>query len=255
MNKRTYKVSFTRYEVKNEHVEYIVKVINTTGNEEFSILDRYKTMRGYWEDMTSKHGEAVPSKFPPKKFFGNKDPKFIKQRMKELEEYFNALLSDPNLAESPITQRYFLKKKLKDTNEIPLPPEESKTSPNSNSIFPQIISDKMLKHIVDRITKSYIDIGFGEESPPFEDANKKTLEYSSVLTNQINSIEYASRLLALPKAKEQSKELSLELINNENILSEWLNNKMGDIMRIIEEQGIEIYDDKESILSVFKMNL
>ena len=35
--------------------------------------------------------------------------------MKELEKYFNILLSDPNLAASPITQAYFSKSKVKES--------------------------------------------------------------------------------------------------------------------------------------------
>lgn len=255
MSKRTYRVKFSHYEIKQEHVEYIMKVQDIESKEEFTIRDRYKAMREYWKAMTSKHGKAVSSKFPAKKFFGNKDPEFIKRRMQDLEDYFNVLLGDPNLAESPITQRYFSNKRIKEKKKAPLLTQQEELKvPIKNKdtkTTAQIISDEKFKHIVDSITKSYIDIGFGEEPPPFEEAKKKTLEYSSALSNNINSKEYVSRLVLLPKGENNG--LSLGIICNEEPLSKWLDGKMQNILNILED-GVEMYRDEESILSTFEMN-
>lgn len=258
MKKRTYRVAITNYEIKNGHVEYFMRITDEESIDEFNVCDRYKTMREYWKSMTSKHGKAVPSKFPPKKFFGNREPGFIKQRMKDLEEYFNTLLSDPNLAESPITQRYLASRKVKVNKQVPpkVYYEELKAPVKSRSGSPgsaQTVSYAKLKQVVDGIVKSYIDIGLGEEPPNFDDAKKKTAEYASALAATSNPPESLSRLLLLPKGKKQT-ELSLEIVEGEKEWAKWVGRKMERVVRMIEEEGVGMYDDGESILSVFEMN-
>eukprot|EP00826_Nyctotherus_ovalis_P015447 TRINITY_DN14396_c0_g1_i11.p1 TRINITY_DN14396_c0_g1~~TRINITY_DN14396_c0_g1_i11.p1 ORF type:complete len:262 (-),score=68.77 TRINITY_DN14396_c0_g1_i11:152-937(-) len=259
MKKKTYRVAFTNYEIKNGHVEYFMKITDEESKDEFNVCDRYKTMREYWKSMTSKHGKVVPSKFPPKKFFGNREPGFIKQRMKDLEEYFNALLGDPNLAESPITQRYLAGRKVKGNKQAPpkIHYEELKAPVKSKSGSPastQTISYAKLKQIVDIIVKSYIDIGLGDEPPNFEDAKKKTAEYASALSTTSNPADSVSRLLVLPKGRKQTGELSLEVVEGEKEWSKWLDGRMERVVRVIEEEGVGMYDDGESILSGFEMN-
>jgi len=41
-------------------------------------------------------------KFPQKKWFGNKNQRFIEQRMRNLNSYYAALLSQPELGRSAI---------------------------------------------------------------------------------------------------------------------------------------------------------
>ncbi len=281
MEKKTYKVKFFKYEISHGHTEYSVKVVTSTGNETFVIRDRYRSMREYWRNMVSDYGKSVPSTFPPKKWFGNKDPKFIEHRMEELEHFFNTLLEDPKLAASPITQTYFANKKVNHAEgDKPKPKKgsggttggkkpqpggkdpgenEGKKPPIVNPPLPPVLKvvshDKKWRQIVDAVTKTYIDISFGEEPSPPEEVKKKSMAYSAAISGSLSTIPFISKVLTLPKGNEKCfNEMNLGLIENERLMSEWLNEKMDALSKIVKNDSHALYP-KEPILSGFEMSL
>lgn len=46
--------------------------------------------------------------FPKKRFMGSMDPAFLNQRMTELGQFFNALLSKPEVASVHLVMTYFV---------------------------------------------------------------------------------------------------------------------------------------------------
>ena len=186
MEKRKYKANFVKYETINGHTEFIVKFTPEENAKSFYIRDRYSSMRNYWNDLTSKYKKEVTSTFPPKKFFGSNSPEFIKQRMKELEHFFNGILNDSKLSECQITLDYIRKK------QIEYPKDFSNINPKKETKLPikqelklevmvkdNKINEKKMQAIIDKIVKEYIDISYGEEPPPLEEVNKKTQLYTS----------------------------------------------------------------------------
>ena len=83
-----YSFKFTAYEVKDS-VEYEIqllekfKVFRKTITENYNFKSKYSKLQSLSEKLGSKG-------FPPKKLFGNKNPKFITKRMQQLEDYLNA---------------------------------------------------------------------------------------------------------------------------------------------------------------------
>ena len=68
-------------------------------NISFLIKDRYSSMRSFQSTLKkelarSYNFKLVPD-FPKKKYVMSMDPKFLNQRMTELERFFNALLENP----------------------------------------------------------------------------------------------------------------------------------------------------------------
>ena len=270
MDKKTYKVKFVKYEVSGGHTEYTMKVVTSGSSETFHVRDRYRTMREYWKNMVSDYGKSVPSTFPPKKWFGNKESDFIRHRMEELEHFFNTLLEDPKLAASPITQTYFSNRKVhikegergktaaagkaKD-------PEETKDQGKKEvaKAVPQAPTkatyDKKWRQIVDAITKTYIDISFGEEPPPPEEVKKKSMAYSAAISGSLSTIPFISKVLTIPKGNEKCyNEMSLELIDGERPMSEWLNEKMEIMSKVVKDDSHQLYP-KDSISFQFEMGL
>ncbi len=260
MQKKAYKVKFVKYEIAAGHVEYTVKVIASNGSETFHIRDRYRSMRNYWKSMVSDYGKAVPESFPPKKWFSNKDPEFIRHRMEGLEHFFNTLLEDHKLATSPITQTYFTGRKLKDSQEKSAPPPKEKKAPaakteTKSAGHTKAVHDKKWRQIVDLTTKTYIDISFGEEPPPAEEVKKKSMAYSAAISGSLSTIPYISKLLCLPRVDEkQQVDVNLAIIEDEKPMSEWLGQKMDIIAKCVRNTEHEIYP-KDSIYFQFNMNL
>lgn len=263
MEKKTYKVKFVKYESIGGHVEYTVKIVTSEGDETFHIRDRYSSMRDYWKAMYNDYGPSAPSTFPPKKWFGNTESKFVRHRMEELEHFFNTLLEDPDLATSPVTQTYFKKKRIKmkeasekkhKTIEIEETKEVRKKVGRPNQQVSNTMSlDKNWRHVVDVITKDYIDICFGEEPMPPEEVKKKTQEYSDKIKSSLNTLPYISKVLNLPKCNEQSfTGLSLDLINAGKDMSEWLDEKMLIIKKLASNEENAVYKKENSILNVFE---
>jgi DNA-binding Lrp family transcriptional regulator len=89
---KNYRLKFVKY-FKREHVEYVIRLIcieDDKINVEF--LERYSTLKDLHEILRKEANSINFPKFPPKKYFGNTDEKFLNQRQTALEHYFNTIL-------------------------------------------------------------------------------------------------------------------------------------------------------------------
>jgi hypothetical protein len=89
---KNYRLKFVKY-VKGEFVQYLIRLVcieDTSINLEF--LERYSTLKDLHESFKKEANSINFPKFPPKKFFGSTDEKFLNQRMTALEHYFGTLL-------------------------------------------------------------------------------------------------------------------------------------------------------------------
>lgn len=249
MAKETYKVKFLKYESKNGYVDYTIKVIGNKSND-FHICDRYSSMRDYWKNMVNEYQDSVPPNFPPKKWFGNTGDEFIKQRMTDLEHFFNNLLAEPSLAASPITKAYFKQKKVK-VNEKKTPnngktEEEIKSPPAYVDTADKLLHEKKWRKVADTVTKAYIDINLGDDPPLPEEVKKKAIKYAEHINETINTIPFVSKILDLPKKSlTTTEDPTLELIKNEEANTEWLSEKMQTLIKIIDNDESVIYAKEE----------
>ena len=94
-----YKFTFIKYQGKDDHISYLIKVF-APGGITFTIQDRYSSMKKFQDDILSsvRVNKDLPS-FPKKKLFGNKKEEFLRKRQRELESYFNALFSIREVAQ------------------------------------------------------------------------------------------------------------------------------------------------------------
>jgi hypothetical protein len=254
MEKKAYKVKFIEYEITNGHVEYTAKVVANKGSDTFHIRDRYSSMRSYWKSMYAKYGNSTPTTFPPKKWFGNTKAMFVRHRMEELEHFFNATLEDPELAMSKITQNYFKRKKvqLKDfANHIKSTEEKKEMERVYKRSEPKgvTLNDKKWRQIVDEVTKECIDICLGEEPIPPEEVKRRSIAYSEALNPSLSTLAYLSKILSLPKSDD--KGLNLSLICAEQEISEWLDNRMAELIKVVENRD-KVYEREGEVLNEFE---
>jgi len=251
MPNETYKVKFLKPESKNGHIYYTIKVIGSKTN--FYIRDRYSSMRDYWKNMVNEHDDAVPPNFPGKKWFGNTDEEFIKQRRIDLEHFFNSLLGDPKLAGSPITKAYFKQKKIT-FNEKKSPrngknDEREEIKAGYVNTENRLLHEKKWRKVADDVTKEYIDINLGDDPPLPEEVKKKAIKYAESINETLSTIPYVSKILDISKRNSELIDTPiLDLIKKEKATNEWLGEKMKTLMKIMNNEESSLYAKEEFIV-------
>ena len=127
---------------KEGHMHYIIDVEKNGQN--FSFTERYSGLRGLNEAMRKYTTKLTFPKFPPKKFFGSEEEKFIIKRQQEINTYFELICKDPDFVTLPPLIKFIEEKRSKQnviekTAQIkkePVKVEEKdlkKNIPNNNS--------------------------------------------------------------------------------------------------------------------------
>lgn len=97
-----YKVQFIKYETRDGHIEYLVKIV-APNNITFDIRDRYSNMRRFQQDtreaLNLRNINGLPQ-FPKKKAFGNKAQDFLNTRKNGLENFFKLFFAQPEVQKS-----------------------------------------------------------------------------------------------------------------------------------------------------------
>lgn len=103
---KNYRLKFFKY-IKREYVDYVIRLIcleDEKINVEF--LERYSALKDLHEILKKEANSINFPKFPPKKFFGNTDEKFLNQRQTALEHYFNTILGSKEFSSIPSLNKW-----------------------------------------------------------------------------------------------------------------------------------------------------
>lgn len=92
-------------------MEYIINV--EQNGKEFSFTERYSGLRGLNESLRKSTNKLTFPKFPPKKFFGSEDEKFIIKRQQEINIYFELICKDPDFVSLPPLIKFIEEKQKK----------------------------------------------------------------------------------------------------------------------------------------------
>ncbi|OMJ83304.1 hypothetical protein SteCoe_15829 [Stentor coeruleus] len=98
-------VKFKSFIEVGDHFDYIIEVSNLVNGEIWKFQRRYSVLREIHEQFKVAFG--VTLKFPPKKMFGNKNPKFLEQRRADLESFFISITKMKEAAENELAQQFF----------------------------------------------------------------------------------------------------------------------------------------------------
>lgn len=104
----SYKFSVVKTEKRNDFTAYLIKVVVVPFNISFHIRDRFSGLQN-WQNLVrnSLQNDAGLASFPPKKWFGNDDPEFIKKRSQDIEMFLNMFLKHPEVIKSNRVVVYF----------------------------------------------------------------------------------------------------------------------------------------------------
>jgi predicted metal-dependent hydrolase len=111
MEAERYKIKIIGHTKIDNHTEYIISIEKNGVN--FSFSERYKNLKAL-DDLMKKYtnNNAFP-KFPPKKFFGSEDEKFIIKRQNEINNYFENISNSPEFSTLPPLLKFIEEKREK----------------------------------------------------------------------------------------------------------------------------------------------
>ena len=115
-----YRVSVVKHDIiDQEYALYLIKIWVEPTNIVFHIQDRYSGIRT-WQDSVKNElesQEAVPN-YPGKKWFGNLDPQFLRQRGLSIEMFLTTFLGHPLVKKSKLVPVYFSKLAASDEDRL-----------------------------------------------------------------------------------------------------------------------------------------
>lgn len=122
-----YNIRIIGHSKKDDHIEYIISI--EKDGSSFTFTERYSGLRNLSESMRKFANKATFPKFPPKKFFGGDDEKFLSKRQQELNTFFELISKDKEFSSLPPLIKFIKEKKEKNEksiNAIKIKPKEEK---------------------------------------------------------------------------------------------------------------------------------
>ena len=116
METKIYKVNVINHKKIDGHIAYILSVQNPRTGLNITFVERYSNLRNLYELMKKESSNKNFPSFPPKKFFGYEDEKFVIKREKDLNEFFEKINADENFSKLSSLIKYIeanLEKNLK----------------------------------------------------------------------------------------------------------------------------------------------
>ena len=220
MKKERYNIKIIGHSRIDDHIEYIINVENNGIN--FTFTERYSDLRNLSELMRKSTNKPTFPKFPPKKFFGGDDEKFLAKRQQELNVFFELISKDEEFSTLPPLIKFIKEKsEKKESNgkniniikEKPKVEKIEETEPKKNI---NKVTEKDYLNIVKEYDQKFYDIknfyDLGENS------NKKFSNYFKE-----NKIDYNDNKIKLD-------------INDDNIFN---NIKKEDVILFSIENNIK----------------
>ena len=96
MEAERYKIKIIGHTKIETHTEYIISIEKNGVN--FSFSERYKNIKELDDKLKKYTNNNTFPKFPPKKFFGSEDEKFIIKRQNEINNYFENISNNPEFS-------------------------------------------------------------------------------------------------------------------------------------------------------------
>ena len=112
MESDKYKIQVIGHSKKDGHTEYVISV--EKNGTTFTFTERYSGLRNLSEAMRKSTNKGNFPKFPPKKFFGGDDERFLAKRQQELNNYFELISKDSDFTSLPVFLKFIKEKKEKE---------------------------------------------------------------------------------------------------------------------------------------------
>ncbi len=278
-NKLSLKLRFTKWIKTDDHIEYQIKIISTKDeslNADFN--QRYSTLRDFHDALRKEANTNKFPKFPPKKYFGNTDEKFLNQRMAALDHYFNQVFEDfshlsllkkwieeklakysKKVVKEPIKDETSTQNKSKviepsESKKINKP-EENKQDKNNKAkgtIILIFLEEARYKEILDTFTKKLIDPDNNglNDKLVYEELENRYKSYSNAINKK--GVNDPTNSIFFNKIASDNGNFDCMGLDEPKVLQyqKYMTTKLSEYARIIKSTLPENYDVDDLILSV-----
>ncbi len=111
METERYRIKIIGHTKVENHTEYTISI--EQNGESFSFLERYSNLKTLNDLMRKSTTSNEFPKFPPRKFFGAEDEKFIMKRQQDINKYFEIISNNPQFSNLPPLIKFIKEKKEK----------------------------------------------------------------------------------------------------------------------------------------------
>lgn len=198
MESKRYKIRIIGHiKRKDNHVEYEGIIEGLTDKKEFSFLERYSNLKTLNDQLRKETQSNNFPKFPPKKFFGSEDEKFLTKREQELNKYFEIISEKEEFSKLPSLLAFIEEKKnsshqkTKQTSTKQLPIGfHSKKSEKSFSEIKRLSPEEMKKlnkeceKVVKEYHNKFVDLDYEipqDFKESYEEKFKKVIEEENIM--------------------------------------------------------------------------
>ena len=168
MESLKYKITVISHSKTTGHTTYIIKI--EKDNKSITFSERYSNLKSFHDSLKKETNNNALPKFPPKKFFGSEDEKFLIKRQQELNNYFEALCSSDEFTSLPAFKKFIENAKNTGKNttntpqiEQPKKIQEIQSNEINTKVSKEIKNTKNTEEeyskIVEEYVKKYIDMG------------------------------------------------------------------------------------------------
>ena len=157
MDSDSYNIKVIGHSKKDGHTIYVISVEKNGIN--FTFTERYSELRNLSESMRKIVNKSTFPKFPPKKFFGGDDEKFLTKRQQELNTFFELISKDTEFSSLPPLIKFIKEKKEKNEKMItPAKPNIEKNEINETKKSLIKTSEKDYNNIVKEYNDKFYKI-------------------------------------------------------------------------------------------------
>ena len=233
------------------HIEYLINISDKTSGNNIFFSEKYQNLRSLYEQMKKESKQKKLPSFPPNKLFGYEEESFVIQRAKDLDSFFQQIISNnsfskipsftnfifSNLQRNPLNQNNENKSEIEQSNnrKIIFDKDQNKTHDKKYKIRAMLFGNSFYK-------KEENDSIF--DNKEIENINKKFV-----------NINYVIEINRKPKAEKEYKNLFNSIDLKDNFNCNIIKNNNDNNFDIIGKNNNYIEIAEKNINSYMKKNL
>jgi len=233
------------------HIEYLINISDKASGNNIFFSEKYQNLRFLYEQMKKESKQKKLPSFPPNKLFGYEEESFVIQRAKDLDSFFQQIISNnsfskipcfknfifSNLQRNPLNQNNENKSEIEQSNnrKIIFDKEQNKTHDKKYKIRAMLFGNSFYK-------KEENDSIF--DNKEIENINKKFV-----------NINYVIKINRKSKAEKEYKNLFNSIDLKDNFNCNIIKNNNDNNFDIIGKNNNYIEIAEKNINSYMKKNL
>ena len=235
MESERYKISVIGHTKKDNHIHYKISVEKNGKN--FSFLERYSGLRVLNDTMKKYTNKPTFPKFPPKKFFGSEEEKFIIKRQQEINTYFENICKDPDLSTLPPLIKFI----------------EDKISKQNLSENTEQIKKENIKIEEKELKKSLKNSNEKDYEKIVKELNKKFYEMDKILYDKenVNDNDNDTFIQYFKNNKINFEDFNIKLEKGDENNFNFINNNDADNLNSFENSIKEKYQKVDELIQNF----